>query len=60
MPWLLLGPSPRGRAGLCYSEGLSPIQETELIRNIQELLKRTISQAVGQIRWVTAAPKRQP
>lgn len=28
-------------------------QEAELIRNIQELLKRTIMQAVNQIRWVS-------
>ena len=29
-------------------------QEAELIRNIQELLKRTIMQAVNQIRWVSS------
>lgn len=34
---------------------LPHLQETELIKNIQELLKRTMAQAVGQIRWVTAA-----
>lgn len=38
-------------------EDRSHLQETELIRNIQELLKRTMGQAVGQIRWVTAAPE---
>jgi hypothetical protein len=38
-------------------EDRSHFQETELIRNIQELLKRTIGQAVDQIRWVTAAPE---
>lgn len=38
-------------------EDRSHRQETELIRNIQELLKRTMGQAVGQIRCVTAAPE---
>lgn len=36
--------------------GLLP-QEAELIRNIQELLKRTIKQAVSQIRWVWVASR---
>lgn len=57
---LLLGTEGlRGPARLAWSEphpslgrvGLLP-QEAELIRNIQELLRRTIMQAVNQIRWV--------
>lgn len=48
--------SPGGGAGL-LREDPSHLQEAELIRNIQELLKRTMGQAVGQIRWVTAAAK---
>ncbi|KAG8506369.1 Tektin-4 [Galemys pyrenaicus] len=51
-------PAPR-HEGPSPGWGLSP-QEAELIRNIQELLKRTIEQATGQIRWVTARAPRAP
>lgn len=46
-------PAAPPSADLHQGRGLLP-QETELIRNIQELLKRTIMQAVNQIRWVSS------
>lgn len=44
--------------GWAGSRGASVLvlQEAELIRNIQELLKRTIMEAVNQIRWVSVFP----
>lgn len=52
-----MGPQQPGHPQILTREwGLLP-QETELIRNIQELLKRTIMQAVNQIRWVSVVPR---
>lgn len=53
---LTMGPHQPGHPQILTREwGLLP-QEAELIRNIQELLKRTIMQAVNQIRWVSVVP----
>lgn len=56
--WLTVGPAALPSADLHQGWGLLP-QEAELIRNIQELLKRTIMQAVNQIRWVSS-PRGDP
>lgn len=52
-----MGPHRPGPPQILTREwGLLP-QEAELIRNIQELLKRTITQAVNQIRWVSVVAR---
>lgn len=49
---LTVGPYQPGHPQILTRGGGFLPQEAELIRNIQELLKRTIMQAVNQIRWV--------